>query len=114
MNKIVKYVVYAAAVSGLGLSMPSCPGQQAMQTQLDSLQTAQADMTKKVTALETQVKTLNQNAAQVTQAVQEIAGAVQAQKASMDQLNTAVKELQARASAPAPAKKAPPKKKGRR
>jgi peptidoglycan hydrolase CwlO-like protein len=96
MKKHVRWVVFAVAFSGLGLSMPSCPGQQAMQQQIDALQTSNADLTKKIQALTTQLGSLNNDMTQVKQLLPQMTNVIQAQKGTLDQLDTTIKEIQTR------------------
>ena len=93
MNK--KFVVIlASAFLGMGMSMPSCPGQQAMQQQVDSLKTSNADLTKQVQAMDKHVKQLETDLTQVKELLQPMGSAIGAQKAAMDQLDSNMKELQ--------------------
>ncbi|MCM2278224.1 MAG: hypothetical protein NDJ89_09130 [Oligoflexia bacterium] len=101
-----KWLAIPAAVAGMGISMPSCPGQQAMQQQIDALQASNADLTKKVQMLETQNKTTAQDLSQIKQLLEQMTNAIQGQKGELTQLGTAVKELQARPVPTAPAPKA--------
>lgn len=101
----------------MGISMPSCPGQQALQQQVDTLQTAQTDATRKIQNLETQVKTLNHELTQVKGLLEQVPTTIQAQREALDSLNKSVEELKKAKSAPAPAAsakkaKALPKRRG--
>lgn len=102
---------------GMGMSMPSCPGQQAMQQQIDTLQTAQTDLQKKLQAMDAQLKAQSATNDQVKTLLEQMTGAIQAQRGALEQLNTDVKDLKARpVPAPAPVKTVgkarPAKKKG--
>ncbi len=55
----LNWIVLGMAVIGLGFAMPSCPGQEALQQQLESLQASNQELTKKVKEMSTQVTTLN-------------------------------------------------------
>ncbi len=106
-----------AAVAGMGISMPSCPGQQAMQQQVDDLQKHEAAMNQKIQALDGQVRTLSGDMSQVKQLLDQVSRAVLAQKDSMAQMEANVQKLvAARGSSPAkhgagkPASKSPAKK----
>ena len=103
MNK--KFIVIVAtAFIGLGMSMPSCPGQQAMQQQIEALQTSNTDLNKRVQAMDAQVKALNGDMSQVKQLLKPMSDAIQAQKGAMDQLDANFKEIQAKMTAPAKGK----------
>lgn len=97
------YVILIAAFLGMGMSMPSCPGQQAMQQQIDTLTTQNADLTKKLQGADSQIKTLNADMTQVKTLLKPMADAIQAQKTAMDQLNANLTELQAKLTKPAAA-----------
>lgn len=108
------YVVLFAAFIGMGMSMPSCPGQQAMQQQIDTLTAQNAELTKHVQAADAQIKSLNKDMTDVKNLLQPMANAIQAQKASIDQIDANMKEIQAKMTAKPAAKgaaKGAPKKK---
>jgi|GEM_PF-657916 len=107
MKPNLKWLTFAAAMIGLGMSMPSCPGQQAIQQQLDSLQTAQAEMQKKLQAQDSQIKTINQTDEQVKSLLEEMTRAIQSQRGALELLAKAIEELKNR-PAPTPAVHAAP------
>jgi septal ring factor EnvC (AmiA/AmiB activator) len=95
------------AIGLMGMAMPSCPGQQAMQQQIDALQTANTELTKKVQTLTLEVNTINTDMAQVKQILPQITNLMTTQKTTLDQYDIAIKDLQAKWTA----KSAPKKKK---
>ena len=95
------YLVLFAAFLGMGMSMPSCPGQQAMQEQIDKLMTQNADLNKRLISMDSQVKALNGDMVQVKTLLKPMSDAIQAQKAAQDQLEANIKEIQAKMTAPA-------------
>lgn len=95
MRNSLKFWGLAAAVVGLGMSMPSCPGQQAMQQQIDSLTSTNVMLTKQVSALHTRLKSVTDEQTQVKQLLGQITAAITAQKGAIEQLNTNLKQLQA-------------------
>ncbi len=97
--------IVALSALGMGITMPSCPGQEAMQQQIDALQTKNAELGRKVGTLEATSKKVSDDMGKMTQLLGEMTNTIQAQKGAMDQMSTAIKELQARAAAPAPAAK---------
>jgi len=88
-----KYLIFAASFAGMGLGMPSCPGQQAMQQQIDALQTANMDTTKKLHTLQTQVTTFSTDMGQVKQILPQMTNVIQAQKGALDQLDITVQQM---------------------
>jgi peptidoglycan hydrolase CwlO-like protein len=105
LNKNWKWLLIPISAVTMGISMPSCPGQQAMQQQIDSLQTANTELSKKVQSLSTQVTTLNNDMNQVKQILPQVTSLITSHKTTLDQLDAAVKELQAKASKGAGKKK---------
>src|SRR5688572_12627092 len=95
-KKHVTWLLVGAACMGLGISMPSCPGQQAMQQQIDSLQTTNMDLSKKVQALTTQVQTLNSDISQVKTLLPQMTNVISGQKGALDKLENDVKTLQSK------------------
>ncbi len=93
-TKKLKWILVPIAAVTMGVSMPSCPGQQALQQQVDSLQTTNADLSKKVQALSSQVTTLTNDMNQVKQILPQVTGLITSQKTTLDQLDAAVKDMQ--------------------
>ena len=107
MNKTSRWLATGAAVVGMGMSMPSCPGQQAMQQQVDELQKREVAATQKAQALEGQVRALSGDMGQVKQLLEQVSRTVLAQKDSITQMEANVQKLAAaRAGAPASSKHA--------
>lgn len=94
MKKNLRWFVLSASTLGLGLSMPSCPNQQVMQQQMDSLQAANADLVKKIQLLNNQVNSLTSDMNEVKQLLPQMTNVIQAEKGSLEQLSAVVKELQ--------------------
>jgi septal ring factor EnvC (AmiA/AmiB activator) len=103
-SNIVYYVALGAAFLGMGMSMPSCPGQQAMQEQVDKLTQQNLNLNKRTESLESQIKSLNSDMTQVKTLLKPMADAIQAQKAGMDQLDANLKEIQTKLAAAASSK----------
>lgn len=108
----------ALATTGLGIAMPSCPGQQAMQQQIDALNGKNGDLAKKTQSLETQLKQATNELGQIKQLLPQMSQAILQQKTSIDAMDATLKDLQSRAAktpvskptksvkaAPAPARK---------
>jgi hypothetical protein len=101
MKKYFRYLIFAASFAGMGIAMPSCPGQQAMQLQIDGLQTTNLDTSKKLRALQTQVTGLSNDMNQVKQLLPQMTNVIQAQKGALDQLDVTVQQLRNKGKAPA-------------
>jgi septal ring factor EnvC (AmiA/AmiB activator) len=93
MKKYFRYLVFAASFAGMGISMPSCPAQQAMQQQIDALQTTNMDYAKKLRTLQTTVTGLSNDMNQVKQLLPQMTNVIQAQKGALDQLDTTVQQM---------------------
>lgn len=113
----LRAAVLAAAALGLGLSMPSCPGQKALEERVDAVATAQSGTKGEIQKLDETVKALQTELAQHKQAMADLTGALGAQKTALEQLDGALKQMQAARGAPAKGKpgakapvKVPPKK----
>lgn len=95
--------------------MPQCPGQQAMQQQIDSLQTAQGDMTRKLQKIDGDNKAAKQEIDQLKQILGQMKEALDAQQKAGQDMGAKITALEARPvyTPPAAKGKPAPKKKGR-
>jgi septal ring factor EnvC (AmiA/AmiB activator) len=120
-NKKIFVTALTGACLAMAMTMPSCPGQQAMQQQIDTLQSSQQDMATKLRGMETQVKAATAGSDEQKKVIGELTAAVAAQKTAIDNLNAAVQQMDARiaglsaskgkTSAAKPAAKSAPKRK---
>ena len=92
----------------MGITMPSCPGQQAMQQQIDSLTASNQQLTRKIQEMDGQLKPLVTDMGQVKQLLPEMTNVIQGHRSELAALTEQVKQLQAKM--PAPKGKAPAKK----
>ena len=90
--------VAATAALGFGFSMPSCPGQQAMQQQIDGLQAKQTEDAGKIEALSTQVATLNKDLTEARTLLGSVSQTVLGQKDQIMALEEGLKEVQGKLS----------------
>ena len=93
-KKCLGWITPVLAILGMGMGMPSCPGQQAVQQQLETVQTSHTELAKKVQTLSTQLTTLSSDMAQVKQLLPQMTNIIQAQKTTIEQLANTVRELQ--------------------
>lgn len=84
--------------------LSGCPGDQAMQQQIEASNAKIAELTKQNQALDTQVKAMAAEATQVKQLITQVSQEVLLHKDQIDQLNQNVTALKA---APAPKAAAP-------
>ncbi len=99
MNKTMTIVACGAAFIGMGIAMPQCPGEKAMQDQVDALRTAQTSMTAKLTAVDGQTKATAGDVNQMKQALTQFAGVIDAQKDALKRLDDSIKDLQTKVAA---------------
>ena len=109
-KQIIQSIVIVATFATMGMSLPSCPGDKAMQQQIDSLTQSNADMTRKLQMLDSQNKSVAGDLQTQKQVLTQLASTAAAQKEAIDNLYTSVKQLQARPVAAPPAKKTTSKK----
>jgi peptidoglycan hydrolase CwlO-like protein len=100
MHKNLRILAFASAFVGMGIAMPQCPGQQAMQQQIDGLEAKGQDTTRRLQAMDAEVKRLNGEFVTAKQLLAQMTDAIQAQKTALDKLNGAM-EAQAQAAAAA-------------
>ncbi len=113
----IHWLVLSASTLGLGLSMPACPGQQAMQQQLDNLEKRETSVATRLQGIDAQVKAATAEVAKMGPALQNLQVINQAlieQKSMITDLQKQVADLsdkvKALSSKPAPAPKAKGKK----
>lgn len=110
LRKSVRWLPIAGMLAlTLAMTMPSCPGQQAMQQQIDALQSSNNRLNSQLMSMDSQLRAISADNANLKQAMQGMAQAVDGQKATIDQLSGAMKDLQQK-FALAAARMAPPKK----
>src|SRR3954466_12223704 len=87
----IRWVAFAAAALGMGMSMPSCPGQQAMQQQIDALTAKTAESDKRLMALNAQMGNMSKDLGEARTLVAQVSQTVLAQKDQIAQMDTAIK-----------------------
>lgn len=115
MNNVIRIIVISGAVVGMGFSMPSCPGQQAMQQQVDALTAKSSEMNKDVQSLTTKSDQANTELTKLNALVAQLNTEMTEQKQKMEQIEVSIKALNDKLTAPkAPQKsaKSMPKKRG--
>lgn len=105
MKKHVRWIIFTGAFIGMGMAMPSCPGQQELKTDVDLLRTANTDLSKKVQTLTGQVTSLNTDMTQVKQLLPQITNVIEAQKGALDRLDASIKALQVKPRSGGPKKR---------
>ena len=111
LSTACRIAIFLAAFIGMGMSLPSCPGDKAMQQQIDMLQTSNQDMTRKLQNLDNQLKSAGNDVIAQKSLITQLATTVSAQKEAIDNLYNQIKMIQAKMAQPAPSKKKPAKKK---
>jgi peptidoglycan hydrolase CwlO-like protein len=111
MATTCRIAIFIAAFIGMGMSLPSCPGDKAMQQQIDMLQASNQDMTRKLQNLDNQLKSSANDIIGQKSLITQLATTVSAQKEAIDNLYNQIKIIQAKLTQPPPSKKATKKKK---
>ena len=104
MKTRIMWLVIGSAVFALGVSMPSCPGQQAMQSQMDALQTKDAENQKKLLSLDSQVKHLSSEINQTKQIVAQFTQVVVSHKSAIEDLTKQVAAMGSKSKPPVKSK----------
>ncbi|MBI3535537.1 MAG: hypothetical protein HY072_08665 [Deltaproteobacteria bacterium] len=86
--KKMKWLVFGAAFIGLGISMPSCPGQQALQQQVETLQTKLSSVEKQSAQRDSQMKQLIAEVSQLRSILSQLNNIVGAQNISIKELES--------------------------
>jgi septal ring factor EnvC (AmiA/AmiB activator) len=93
----------------MGMNMPSCPGQQAMQKQIDDLSTHMSSVEKTTGNANGKVTNLEKEVTELKNSLGEVAEVLKTHKATIEQLQAQIQDLSARASTsskkPAPKRK---------
>ncbi len=80
-----------SALLAMGATGPSCPGQQALQQQVDQLQTKNQEQARAIQSLEGEVKTLQTDLAQLHLLTTQIGNTVLAQKQALEKFDQAIR-----------------------
>lgn len=92
-------------VFAMGAGLPGCPGNKAMEEQVEQLQTKNADTIKKIASAENQLKMMTAELAQYKTQIPQIIEQMNVLKGRLDQLETQVREMAVKATSHAkPAK----------
>jgi peptidoglycan hydrolase CwlO-like protein len=105
MKNFTRIVIFTAAFIGMGMSLPSCPGDKAMQQQIDMLQQSNTDMTRKLQNLDSELKATSGDVIGAKSLINQLATTVTAQKDAIDNLYNQIKILEAKVNTPAKKKK---------
>jgi len=92
ITRHLKLILIPTAFATMAFSMPSCGGKEA-QDQVDTMRTAQNDMSRQISALKGQVTTLNNEMNQVKDLLSRITSVMQAQKEAMVKMDQTINEL---------------------
>jgi septal ring factor EnvC (AmiA/AmiB activator) len=96
VSKNIRWALLACSVALMGFTMPSCPGQQAMQEQIDSMKSAQAELTKRVQMDEALVKQMSETLTQIKTESQGIGTTVGQLKTDSDQMKLSLQSIEAK------------------
>ena len=97
MKKSLKLSILSATFVLMGFTMPSCPGQEAMEQRIAALETNKLDLTKKVQSLNAQVTSVNKDMGEMRQVLVQMTTVIQAQKGAIEQLEASINALKTHA-----------------
>jgi septal ring factor EnvC (AmiA/AmiB activator) len=101
-NKLSSIVIAICALGLMGVSMPGCPGQQAMQAQIDLNTTKAADADRKIQALSNQVASLNKDITDLRGSLAQVAQTVIDQNDALKKMEEAIQAMSASKAKAAP------------
>ncbi len=101
------WIAIPAALMGLGLSMPGCPGQQETQKKIDDLTRKQSEMERQLQALGAQVGSMRGDLGRLKAPDEQLTKNLMTQNESLMRVEGQVKELMSR---PTPAPRSAPSK----
>lgn len=97
-------IIITVAVFAMGAGLPGCPGNKAVEEQVEQLQTKNADAIKKIGSIENQLKMMTAETAQLKQQMPQALEQLNVLKGRLDQLEAQVREMASKKVAPAKAK----------
>lgn len=109
-QKIRVFALSVGAALAMGISMPSCPGQQAMQQQIDGLTADNQNFKRQVREMETKlqaVTNLSNEFGQAKQLLSQMTDTIKEQQNAIAQMDATVKALAAKVEAAAARSAAP-------
>jgi septal ring factor EnvC (AmiA/AmiB activator) len=108
-RKLTLGTVLGTATILMGMNMPSCPGQQAMQKQLDDLTTKVGMVEKNSSGGTAKVAGLEKEVADLKSSLGEVAEVLKTHKTTIEQLQAQLQEMSMKSAAgkkgPAPKKR---------
>lgn len=109
MKKTLTGFAFIVAILGMGISMPSCPGQQAMQDKVDALEKSNADLRKAVMTSADTSRAMAADLSTVKTEIGQMSQELQAEATRLGTLDASVNDIKARLAAPPAKTKAAPK-----
>lgn len=91
-------LLLSLAPLAMAFTMPSCPGNEAMQQQLDAITAKNTELQRGLQTLQGQAKTLNDDSNQMKQVVNTLSETVLAQKTAIEKLEASVNDTNAQLS----------------
>ena len=98
MKKRLLSMTLATGFLAMGMSMPSCPGQQAMQQQIDALTQKSGEADKKLQALITNAQNTTKEVNDLKSSLATVTQTVIAQKQQLEAMDVQLKEVAAKAA----------------
>ena len=113
-KSVLRFALTGLAFAGMAFTLPSCPGQQALQEQVDTMSTSVQKQTKAVNDLSAQVRTMNDEMNTMKSLLSQVSSTVLAQKTTIEELQAKTVSLDQRLSAASkyPARSSTPARRG--
>jgi TolA-binding protein len=105
MKKNTRWVLFGLSFAFMGIAMPNCPGQQAMQTQINDLQTSKQKLDTRVAAVESKSNAVEGFMKKMDEALPNLVTITTQNQEKITALENQIKEIQAKLesmSKPAP------------
>jgi archaellum component FlaC len=111
MNKNTRWILFGLSFAFMGISMPNCPGQQAMQTQINDLQTTKQKLETRLAAVESKSTAVEGFMKKMDEALPNLVTITQQNQEKITALETQIKDITAKMEAMAKPAAGKPKKK---
>lgn len=99
-SKHLRWVVLGTACLGLGISVPQCPAEKAMQQQIESLEKKDASNNQRIQMMDSQVKAMAKEVADTKAKMEGMAGMLATQQQAVDSINQSLKAMMESKSKP--------------
>ncbi len=96
MKKNTRWILLGLSFATMGIAMPNCPGQQAMQQQINDLQSSKGKLEGRLAALESKSTAVEGFMKKMDEALPGLVTLTQQNQTKLAELENQVKEIQAK------------------